>query len=136
VEVNVNLARCINFLKGCGFVSYTIGKLDTYDVIELSFEGVIEAEELLETRMRMRAMFEKHGEMSSLVDIRDMEFGMSTSQIYEFASTIKNPVGLRIAMVARPDDANARFFENVAHNKGVPLRLFTDYDQALAFLTE
>jgi hypothetical protein len=117
-------------------VSYKIAKIESYNVIELRFEGVIEAEELLETRMKMREMFEKHGKMNSLVDIRDMEFAMSTSQIHEFASTIKNPVGLRIAMLARPGDPNARFFENVAHNKGVPLRLFTEYEEALAFLTE
>jgi len=122
--------------KRRGKMAYRIEKLDDFDVIELRLEGVVDAEEFFETRMQMLAMFEKHGEMSSLVDIRDMNFGMSTLQIHEFASTIQNPVGLRIALLSRPDDADARFFETVAYNKGVPLRLFTDYSEALAFLTE
>ena len=116
-------------------MAFKVRILDDFDIIELRLEGVVRTEEFLETRSQISSMYEQHGPLNTLVDIREMEFGMSTSGIYEFASTIKHPIGVSIALLCRPDDSDARFFETVALNNGVPIKLFTEHSEALAFLT-
>ena len=117
-------------------MAFKIRILSEFDIIELRLDGVVDFEEFLETRSQMRAMHEQHGPLNALVDMREMQFGMSTLRIYEFASTIKHPIGARIALLCRPNDSDARFFETVAINNGVQIRLFTEYSEALAFLTK
>ncbi len=117
-------------------MAFKIRILDHFDIIELRFEGVVDVEEFLETRSQVCSMYEQHGSLNALVDMREMEFGMSTLRIYEFASTIKHPIGASIALLCRPNDNDARFFETVAINNGVQIKLFTDYSEALAFLTK
>ncbi len=117
-------------------MAFRVKILDDYDIIQLCFEGVVDAEEFLESRSQVRDMHEQHGPLNALLDMRAMEFAMSTPKIYEFASTIKHPLGVSIAMLCRPKDTDARFFETVALNNGAPIKLFTEYADALAFLTE
>jgi hypothetical protein len=117
-------------------MAFKLRILGDFNIIELCLEGVVNIEECLETRSQMCAMCEQHGPLSALVDMREMECGLSTSRIYEFASTIKHPLGVSIAMLCRPKDTDARFFETVALNNGAPIKLFTEYADALAFLTE
>jgi len=117
-------------------MAFKLRMLGDCNIIELCLEGVVNIDECLETKSQMCAMCEKHGPLTVLVDIRKTECGMSTSRIYEFASTIEHPLGASIALLSRPNDTDARFFETVALNNGVPIKLFTEYSEALAFLTE
>ena len=116
-------------------MAFELRILGDFNIIELRLEGVVNFEEFVETRRRVHDIYEQHGPLKTLIDMREMEFGMSTSSIYEFASTVKHPIGANIALVSRPKDVDTRFFETVALNKGVQIKLFTDYSEALAYLT-
>lgn len=103
-------------------------------VVELRFEGAVDVAQLGDTRLEVRRLLEEDPTRNVLVDMRKMDFSMSTFDIYSFASTIQLPTSSRIALLAKPDDKNAEFFETVAKNRGIPLRLFTELDEAMSFL--
>ncbi|HLB73492.1 MAG TPA: hypothetical protein VJJ98_05700 [Sedimentisphaerales bacterium] len=116
-------------------MAFEIRILSEFDIIELRLEGIVNVEEFLEARSQICSLCEQHGPLNALLDMREMQFGISTTRIYEFASRIKHPIGVGIALLCRPNDSDARFFETVAINNGVQIRLFTEYSEALAFLT-
>lgn len=116
-------------------MAFKLRMLGDFNIIELRLEGVVHSEEFIETRSQIGGIYEQHGLLNTLVDMREMEFGMSTASIYGFASTIKHPIGASIALLCRPNDSDARFFETVALNNGAAIKLFTEYSEALAFLT-
>lgn len=80
-----------------------------------------------------------NGIRSVLVDMRGIHHGFSTLDIHEFNTRHREafPPGTRHAVVvsgATIPPADARFAENVAVNRGVSLKVFTDIDEALRWL--
>lgn len=115
---------------------FKIRVLDDSNIIELRYEGTVNAQERHRGRSKVESILEKRGLMHLLVDMRGVIFDMSTMEIYEFPSKIKRTIGMRVALVGDAEDNNVRFFHTAAINKGVPMELFADYSDALAYLTE
>ncbi len=73
-----------------------------------------------------------------LDDCREMESVLSTAQIYELPALVRS-IGIRPetrhAVVVRSLTPNVQFYENVSVNRGQIVRVFTDIDEARAWLT-
>ena len=90
-------------------------------------------------RMKAAIMFEQ-GLRRVLVDIREAAIDDSAVDLLEFNSSHYDvlPRGCRIGVVAHLDATSApacRFAETVAFNRGIAMRVFTDDEEALAWLT-
>jgi hypothetical protein len=79
-----------------------------------------------------------HGITRILCDETDLEYtlsGLSTFDAASFIAEVAPRVG-RVAIVINPKNAEiGRFWENVAVNRGLQVRLMTDRERALAWLT-
>jgi len=74
-----------------------------------------------------------------LIDIREAEIDVSTLDIFDVtkAHATLFPTNIKHAMVYRPDEntlQDANFFENVASNRSVQARAFTDLETAMDWL--
>ncbi len=74
-----------------------------------------------------------------LVDLREAAIKTSTFEIYEGTAShlSKFPIQTRHAIVVANNKKaikDVQFFENVAINRGMPAKYFTDYDEAIKWL--
>ncbi len=73
-----------------------------------------------------------------LVDARTIDARMSAVDDFKFTQEHESSglLSVRIAVIHRADESERfRFIENVAVNRGVDMKVFTDPDQALGWLT-
>ncbi len=80
-------------------------------------------------------------EYTVLIDLRDIKSQLTTSQIHELGTDLSqygDTFRRKTAMLVRPDkDINqARFFEDVAQNRGFSVRVFTVFEEAIRWLSE
>lgn len=115
---------------------FTIRILDDSNIIELRYEGTVNIQEFIQAKAQVHSLLDQHGLMHALLYMQGVKLDMSTMEIYDFAATLRRPVGGRAALVGDYEDNNIRFFHTVATNKGIPIEFFTDYSEALAFLNE
>ena len=79
----------------------------------------------------------QNGSRTVLLDCRQMTGQLSIWDRYQTAIYGQKMIGkvAKMALVRSQERAGAdRFLENVAVNRGINLRLFSDYDEALAWL--
>lgn len=72
-----------------------------------------------------------------LCDERELEYAIGTLDTYEYARFLaqKAPRVGRVAIVCRPEQIeNGEFWETVAVNRGLKVRMYTDIDEARAWL--
>jgi len=72
-----------------------------------------------------------------LVDTRESGFAPSVGEAYWRADAYERggvPRKLRLAMIVVPSYGDGRFYENVFHNRGYSMRLFTSPSEASAWL--
>jgi hypothetical protein len=70
-----------------------------------------------------------------IVDVRGQVYTSSTASSFELGRTAPEMTrGLRIAFVRDPDDADTRFVDNVAANRGAMTRSFLSLEEARAWL--
>jgi hypothetical protein len=80
-----------------------------------------------------------HGITRILCDETDLEYTLSALSTFDAATFIAEvaPKVARVAIVINPKNVEAaRFWENVAVNRGLQVRLSTDRERALKWLTE
>lgn len=80
-----------------------------------------------------------HGAVRVLCDERSLEYRLGVIDTYRAAKTVaaSAPSVVRVAIVCHPACVeDAGFFENVAVNRGLTLRTFTDLAAATAWLTD
>jgi extradiol dioxygenase family protein len=75
-----------------------------------------------------------------LVDVRDFVTVLSVPEIYEVVTELgkyRGQFNMKIAVVYGPqyDEEKTRFFEMSAQNRGFIINAFTDYDEAVKWLT-
>jgi hypothetical protein len=73
-----------------------------------------------------------------LLDQRGCDYQLNTLGIYQYPQLMSNfgfDRSERLAVVFAGDDADYRFLETVAQNRGYSLQIFRDPDLALAWLT-
>jgi len=76
---------------------------------------------------------------AGFIDARSAEFSISTTENFWFTASFADvfPRDVRHAVVLSPGDRgheNIRFGEVVAANRGIPLRMFTDVEDARCWL--
>jgi DNA-binding response OmpR family regulator len=79
-------------------------------------------------------------EYSVLIDLREVNSRLSTTDIFELATelgTYGETFRRKTAILVRPDDkiTQATFFENVAFNRGFAVKVFTVFEEALIWLS-
>ncbi len=80
-----------------------------------------------------------HGIERVLCDERELEYALGTVSNYEAAKFIAEvaPKICRVAIVCHPRDAQSgAFWETVAVNRGLKVRVTSDLDQARAWIEE
>ena len=88
---------------------FTVQALPDVGLIELSFTGEVDPEQLLESRQKVRGILAEGGEWNALVDMREIDWRASTLAIHQFAATIQKPAEMRVALVCRAEDEDAHF---------------------------
>ena len=110
--------------------------LDNLNIIEILYKGAVNINELKEGRKEVHKIYDKHGLMHALLDMRDTKLDMSTLEIYDFAKAVKRPICGRIALLVNNEDDNIKFLHTVANNNSAPMKLFYGYSDALDYLTK
>jgi hypothetical protein len=72
-----------------------------------------------------------HNCKKALIDARDLQVNFGTMDLFQTGedAAILASIGLRIAFIARKDMLDP-FFDNVSHNRGGQVGIFTDIDSA------
>jgi hypothetical protein len=81
----------------------------------------------------------KHGVRRVLCDERNLQYRLGTLGIFDAAEYVAKiaPRIARAALVCAPGSAkDGRFWETVVVNRGLQVRVETDYDKALSWLKE
>jgi hypothetical protein len=122
-------------------MSYTIKADEKEGVIYLTIRDTITLEMAIESRQELAQLLQKTGIKKVLVDQLDGITDATVTDIYEFHSSHKDvftdPV--RIAMILSTEKEkfdNLKFAENVAINRGMAMRVFTEINDGLKWLRE
>lgn len=119
-------------------MAYTINLSSDSAYICLTHTGETPFSEYEDGRNEAIASMQSHGLFKLLVDVRNVTSSLSLLEHFEFTSSHVEhlPRGVRTAILMRPDAADTRFIENVAVNRGITIRLFTDKRKAVEWLLE
>jgi hypothetical protein len=117
------------------FIIKTINNVSKYVIVE--HEGELTREEFEAARAIAKIKLDKNNWRKLLVDVRSTVKSMPTVDVYYvMENNIKVLPYVKIALVFPPErKAEGDFAETVAANRGVRLRSFIDYEQAVAWLT-
>jgi hypothetical protein len=122
-------------------VSWTIEFLDDISTVTIVYEGVTTADDL---RTAIPQAIELAGQKETrrfLCDCSRLVSGGSTLDIFEMAQMLEQIPGIHqyrdaIIMPANTmEQDELRFFETAARNRGINVRVFTDREHAIAWLT-
>jgi hypothetical protein len=70
-----------------------------------------------------------------LVDVRRQESLANTMDIHDYAATVPETMhGFQVAIVCSSGDADAKYIETVAKNRGAFIKVFHCFDEALDWL--
>jgi hypothetical protein len=117
------------------FIIKTINNVSKYVIVE--HQGELTKEEFEEARAIAKIKLDKSNWRKLLIDVRSTVKSMSTTDVYYVMESNKKVLPyVNIALVFPPErKGEGDFAELVAANRGVRLRSFIDYDQAVAWLT-
>ncbi len=100
--------------------------------------GELQASELPGFAADMVALLDKHNCARVLNDVREVDLRLSTVDFYKVPSLVQK-AGLKPtvkrAIVFAKDAKDYGFFETVSVNRGQFVRVFTDFDKAVTWLT-
>lgn len=117
-------------------MSFEIKLVPELSFLELIVQGEVDYDELVQMKQEVNKFIEDKNIQYALVDVRKIIWKASTTNIFEFATQADRHNNVRAAIVCRPDDDNAQFFETVALNRGKLENFFTDYDEARNYLIQ
>lgn len=120
-------------------MAYKIELMEDGKYVRLTLVSVVTMKEHEEFRAKALTALADIGWTKVLIDATQASVEMSILNDYEVTSNYQShlPPKLRTAIVYRADEAKAKryqFIEDVARNRGVGIRTFTDEIQALAWL--
>lgn len=100
--------------------------------------GVFDTAVVRRMAVDLAEMVREHECFRLLNDLRDATITGSTPDIYEMPRTVRDvgvPVRCRRALIVREPVDDFRFLETTSVNVGQQVRVFTDPDEALEWLT-
>lgn len=106
-------------------------------LVKVIYHGLVTIEERETARQHVAQLVNEHQLISVLVDMRQSEMSLSTTDIIHFGNTFDElhfPPQLKICGVIIPDDKDDKLLETVALSRGTNIRFFTEFEQALKWL--
>lgn len=112
--------------------------INTKDFIKTTATGILDFAASKQALLDILSHIKQPDEYDVLVDTREAESLLSIIDLYELGETLASAPLLyrsRICVLAPPRDIDkAGFFETVAVNRGVQIKVFTDFEQAITWL--
>ena len=112
--------------------------IHTRDFIKSTATGVLDFTASKQAILEITSQIKQPGEYEVLVDTREAKSVLSVTNIFELGKALADQSSLRhskIGLIAPMSDTDkAAFFETVAVNRGVNIRAFTDFEQAITWL--
>jgi hypothetical protein len=119
-------------------VEYSIEYYPDNSYVKLTLQGDASLAEFEKARTGAGDQLARHQTSHLLVDARQLANTITTLELFQFNSShsANHPHGVRIAGLVRSDQLDDGLFsENVAQNRGVMMKIFTDDETALAWLS-
>jgi hypothetical protein len=109
-------------------------------ILIVKHHGKLKVNEALASRAEGVPILIEHEIRKVLIDLRGARVVASPSEIFEFqaAEPREFPLGTRVAMVLSPEswaEDDVQFAVNVATNRGLIERAFTDLKEAVTWVT-
>jgi len=120
-------------------VEYSIEYDPDKSIVRLTLQGDASLAEFEQARSDAGNQLARHQTNYLLVDARQLVNTITTFELFQFNSShsANHPQGVRIAGLARSDQMeDGLFAENVAQNRGVMMKMFTDDETAVAWLSD
>lgn len=112
--------------------------INTKDFIKTTITGKFDFATSKQALLDIISLIKQPGEYDVLVDTREAKSMLSTLNIHELGEVLANHPILRrsrICVLVPANEINdAGFFETVAVNRGVHIKAFTDFEQAIKWL--
>jgi hypothetical protein len=118
-------------------MGYTLELVEADKYISLVLEGVMDRKDLEEVRSELKRSLTANHWYRLLIDATRINSLMSVVDNFDFTCEHQSlfPPGTRHAIIYSPEHYEGfRFIENVAQNRGVLMRLFTDRARAVNWL--
>ena len=119
-------------------MEYSIEYHPDNSYVRLTLQGEASLAEFEQARSDARNQLARHQTNCLLVDSRQLTTTITTFELFQFNSShgTNHPQGVRIAGLVRDDQMeDGLFSENVAQNRGVMMKMFTDSETAVAWLS-
>ena len=112
--------------------------IHTKDFIKTTATGVLDFEASKQSILDIASQITQPGEYDVLMDNRAAEATLSTTDLYELGQSLAEHPALHQSKmgILVPERAmeQAAFFENVAANRGVRIKAFTNFEEAITWL--
>lgn len=118
-------------------MKYTVASNEDKQYVSVTFTGLMTKEEHDNSRDDIIGILAKHGWKRLLVDNRHNNAKMSVFEDFEFTQGHQKTLVkyIRMAIIHRVDETERyTFIENVAMNRGVTIKVFTDPEAAIGWL--
>ncbi len=112
--------------------------ITTNDFIRTTATGVLDIASSKQAILDIAAQITQPGEYELLLDTRTAESVLSTNDLYQLGEALSSHPALRRSRIAilgpalRAEDMG--FLETVAVNRGVAIKVFTVFEQAISWL--
>jgi len=112
--------------------------INTKDFIKTTATGILDFAASKQAILDIASQIEQPGEYEVLIDTRDAEIVLSMVDLYNLGEALANHPSLQrskigLLMPKKPLD-HAGFLELVAQNRGVRIKEFPDFEQAITWL--
>ena len=110
------------------------------DIVFMTFSGDVSKQEAIDPRLEASKHHRQGIARGFLVDVRNAQIHMSTIELYDFFTTLQEMFapGTKHAVVYSPetnDLSDIAFGENVSANRGIMLKMFSQKDEAMTWLS-
>ena len=112
--------------------------INTKDFIKTTVTGTLDFAASKQALLDILSLIKQPGEYDVLVNTREAESLLSIINLYELGEALASHPILRRSriclLVPTKDIDKAGFFETVAVNRGVQIKAFADFEQAITWL--
>jgi hypothetical protein len=121
-------------------VSYEFTIDDAAGILTVTHSGTVRMDEVLASRAEGIPIVRDHGIRNVMIDLREAQIALSVAETFEFQAgePQEYPLGTRLALVLSAQswaEEDVQFAVNVATNRGLIERAFTDLAEAVAWIT-
>ena len=112
--------------------------INTKDFIKTTATGILDFAASKQAILDIASQIKQPGEYEVLVDTRGAEAMLSVTNLYELGEALANHPALRFSKISlltpKKGADDAGFLETVASNRGVRIKAFTNFEQAITWL--